>query len=444
MKGDGKPGFFDLDTQADERRRALDDEANLAHGDKIGPFTIEGVIGEGGSSTVFAASQETPVQRTVAIKVPHWQALGSTEVLDAFHAERFLLGSLDHPLIARILDAGYLPSGRPYLVMDHVEGVPLHAHCDGKRLPIVERIRILTRVCAAVHHAHQRGVIHRDLKPQNILVTEDGEPRIIDFGIASGIGSREKNGTAGTPGFISPEQTKGGRIDARTDIHALGCLGWKLCAGEIPREADPRPTATADQAQRCRLEPVGLDRFLKGDLGTIFETAAAPDPNHRYQTAFELGEDLKRWTQRKPVAAAGNSIVYRGRCFFRRHRIACAIAALALIFVTAAGTVALRQTVETFRAKSDLEQALAAEKTERRVAEEVTDFCSRILEGTGGTLDRQTTVAELLETTSDELLNEFQGDPAIKSRLCFTLAKAAESRNLFALALPLCRESVRL
>ena len=176
-----------LDAGADTVRRALDEESQLAPGSKVGSFVIEGLLGRGGAASVYLARQEHPIPRKIAIKLPHWNTLGATEALDEFHAEKLVLGSLDHPLIARVLDAGHLPSGRPYLAMDHVEGLPLHAFCDEHQLSIESRVRLLAQVCAAVHHAHLCGVTHRDLKPDNILVGGSADqpvPRVIDFGIA--------------------------------------------------------------------------------------------------------------------------------------------------------------------------------------------------------------------------------------------------------------------
>ncbi|MAY73186.1 MAG: serine/threonine protein kinase, partial [Phycisphaerae bacterium] len=285
-------------------------------GTSLGPYRLEEVIGEGGFGVVFRASQATPVERTVAIKVikPGMTSAASVARVDA---ERELLARMDHPNIAKILDAGATPDGRPYFVMEHVDGSPITAYCSQRRLPVAERLELVRRACLAVQHAHHKGVIHRDIKPSNVLVTEvDGkpEPRVIDFGIAKVIEEPGDDVTrltvtghfAGTPAYMSPEQIASpASIDTRSDTYALGALLYEIVTDNAPfdhkrvREASiallariiceeepPKPSTRYLRATDATdTGPRRLPPGFRNELDWIILKAMAKEPERRYHAA---------------------------------------------------------------------------------------------------------------------------------------------------------------
>jgi non-specific serine/threonine protein kinase/serine/threonine-protein kinase len=335
----------------------------------VGPYRILRALGEGGFGTVYEAEQSHPVRRRIALKVIK-PGMDTREVIARFEAERQALALMDHPHIARVLDAGATESGRPYFVMEHVQGEPIAAYCDRNRLTIDERLALFEQVCAAVQHAHSKGVIHRDLKPSNVLVsTHDDRPfaRVIDFGIAKATDARLTDMTLftvhqqllGTPLYMSPEQAEGSAdIDTRTDIYSLGVILYELLTGTTPvtpdslrkaalgevqrmiREADPpRPsarlgqdTATIDtRATQRRTEPRTLARRVRGELDWIVMKALEKDRSRRYETANGLAMDVRRYLAGEPVLAAPPGRAYRTGKFVRRHRGAVVAASLVLL-----------------------------------------------------------------------------------------------------------------
>jgi serine/threonine protein kinase len=335
-------------------------------GSRIGPYTLLESIGEGGFGVVFVAAQEEPIKRRVALKIIKL-GMDSQEVLARFDAERQALAMMDHPHIARVLDAGTTANGRPYFVMELVDGEPLAAYCDRHRLTIRQRLALFDQVCGAVQHAHTKGVIHRDLKPGNVLVaTHDGEPfaKVIDFGIAKATRGRlteqtlatELNQVMGTPLYMSPEQASGSAdIDTRTDIYSLGVMLYELLTGTTPVEAatlrkavfaevqrlicevdPPRPsvrllqaeTTLAGTATTRDTDPRGLARTLRGELDWIVMKALEKDRARRYETANGLAMDLRRYLAGEPVLAAPPSASYRLRKFVRRNKASVAAGSL--------------------------------------------------------------------------------------------------------------------
>jgi serine/threonine protein kinase/tetratricopeptide (TPR) repeat protein len=351
----------------------------------IGPYKLMEQIGEGGMGLVFVAEQQQPVRRKVALKVIK-PGMDTREVIARFEAERQALALMDHPNIARVLDAGATGSGRPYFVMELVRGAPVTQFCDDQRLTPRERLGLFVSVCQAVQHAHQKGVIHRDVKPSNVLVTShDGTPspyplplgggegrvrgmvKVIDFGIAKAIGQQSAERTAythatqlvGTPLYMSPEQAgQGGLdIDTRTDIYALGVLLYELLTGTTPfegarlREASydemrriireeepPKPStristlgpAAATVSANRRSDPKHLCRLLRGELDWIVMKALEKDRDHRYESANDLALDVQRYMHDEPVLAGPPGAGYRLRKFVRRHRGPVLAAALVL------------------------------------------------------------------------------------------------------------------
>jgi len=348
-------------------------------GETIGDYKLLQQIGEGGFGVVYMAQQSEPIRRKVALKIVK-PGMDTKQVIGRFEAERQTLAMMDHPNIARVLDAGATPSGRPYFVMELVKGVPITEYCDSAKLTTSERIKLFQSVCHAVQHAHQKGIIHRDLKPSNVLVTlHDGEPvvKVIDFGIAKATGQElaartyftEFRQFIGTPEYMSPEQAamSGLDVDTRSDIYALGVLLYELIAGATPFDSSrlrgagyeemrrmirddepPKPstrlskvakdsiaktahsgdtpgssagTTTAEEIARHRRTDVqSLRRALAGDLDWIVMKAMEKDRTRRYQTAAAFAEDMRRFLVHEPITARPPTALYRARKFARRNR----------------------------------------------------------------------------------------------------------------------------
>jgi WD40 repeat protein len=378
--------------------RAAEQPACEGPGTVLGPYRLMEQIGEGGMGLVFVAEQQQPVRRKVALKLIK-PGMDTREVIARFEAERQALALMDHPNIARVLDAGATASGRPYFVMELVRGVPITEICDANRLTPRQRLELFVPVCQAVQHAHTKGIIHRDLKPSNVLVTlHDGTPvvKVIDFGIAKAIGHQLTDKTVytrfaqlvGTPLYMSPEQAElsGLDIDTRTDIYALGVLLYELLTGTTPfdqerlrqagydemrriiREEEPArpstrvstlgPAAATVSAQR-QSDPRRLSRLLCGELDWVVMKALEKDRTRRYETASAFATDVRRYLKDEPVEACPPSAWYRFRKFARRHQRGLLTASA---FVGAVLLAVLVSTLLIWRANQDLHQALQRER----------------------------------------------------------------------------------
>ncbi len=298
----------------------------LDSGQSLGPYKILQQIAQGSISTVYLGMGDAP-PRPVAIKVAQ-RGFDPARLAQRFAAERQVLGRLEHPNIARLFDSGALDDGRPYVVMEYVDGLPIDEHCDQHRRPVRHRLELFRRVCVAVHCAHQNLVVHRDIKPSNVLVTRDGLPKLLDFGIALELGDGDGDAVAErpmTPPYASPEQIRGQEITPLSDVYSLGVLLFRLLTGQLPYGEEThgpremarildenlprRPSATVldRDAPPRDLEPAQLRRRLEGDLDRIVLKTIAQEPERRYATAQQLAEDVRRHLAGLPILAGSRS-----------------------------------------------------------------------------------------------------------------------------------------
>ncbi len=371
-------GAFDSSGYAHESAtQAIVAPASAAVDDDFGRYQILRPVGEGGMGVVYLAEQHEPIRRCVAIKVVKL-GMDTAQVLARFANERQALAMMEHLNIARIFDAGATLKGRPYFVMEYVDGAPITQYCDEKQVPVRRRLELFLAVCRGVQHAHQKGVIHRDLKPSNVLVMQqDGAPvpKVIDFGIAKAIDQWAVENTlltklgqmVGTPEYASPEQAEviTGEVDERSDIYSLGVLLYELLSGTLPfeaarlrragfaemlriiREEEPPPlsqrlsamgAATVGIAGCRQTDAPSLRRLLHGDLNSITMKALEKRRERRYDSVSDFATDIQRHLEHRPVLASPPSYLYRFRKCLRRHRIA------ALATAAGAGFIALSET----------------------------------------------------------------------------------------------------
>ena len=397
--------------------------------EQIGKYRILSVLGEGGMGTVYEAEQESP-RRKVALKVV---ALGlrSPRVLQRFHLEAELLARLQHPGIAQIFEAGTFTEGeieRPYIAMELIDGVPLTTYVENNDLSVRQRLELMAEICDAVHHAHQKSVIHRDLKPTNILVDSGGSPKILDFGIATATDSDLQLTTAGTElgqvlgtlPYMSPEQVQGklSDVDTRSDIYALGVICYRLLAGRLP--LDLRDIALAEAARViAEQDPERLsdyDRTFRGDVETIVGKALEKERTRRYQSASDMGADIQRYLNDEAITARPAGTWYQFKKFARRNKgLVAGVAAAILVLV--AGIIGMGITLQ--RAV----KAEAVARTEADKAGAISQFFQDLLSSVDPEYGpgKETTVRQMLDSAAEELEGSFEEQPEVRAVLHDTI-----------------------
>jgi len=452
-------GLDQEDAQSEVAPTASLEEIMEKPGGRIGRYKLLSLLGEGGMGMVYLAEQVEPIRRQVALKVIK-PGMDSARVIARFETERQALALLDHPNIASVHDAGTTEAGRPYFVMEYVEGAPITQYCDEQMLTIQERLRLFQQVCDAVQHAHQKGIIHRDLKPSNILVAAEGDkaiPKIIDFGVAKAVSQplteqtlfTEDSQLLGTPEYMSPEQADMANedIDTRSDIYSLGVLLYVLLAGILPydshtfrqggiehirkiiRETDPKTPSTRltrlgeqarELAESRRTEVVALAKCLHHELEWIPLKAMRKDRADRYRSASELADDIENYLRGNPLIAGPPGTGYKLRKFVWRNR-ALVVGTAAVIAVLILGIV-----VSTlFAVKASLA---------RVEAQELSDYLRfSVLESldpfkVGG---RQITIRTILDGAANDLQGKFQNTPMAEAEIRHTIGFAYWSLGLY-------------
>ena len=456
-------------------------------GSVIGPYKLLEIIGEGGFGSVFMAEQNRPVRRKVALKIIKL-GMDTKQVIARFEAERQALAMMEHPNIAKVLEAGATETGRPYFVMELVRGVRITEYCNSQKLTTRQRIELFIHVCNAIQHAHQKGIIHRDIKPSNVLVTmhdDKAVPKIIDFGIAKATTQQLTDKTLftnyhqfiGTPAYMSPEQAQMSEwdIDTRSDIYSLGVLLYELLTGTTPFDAKqlfnkseseiqriirevepPRPStrlnalaqaSLKDAAEQRQCDPKQLSRMLRRDLDWIVMKCLEKDRTRRYDAANDLAKDIERYLNNEMVVASPPSKLRRIQKLVRRNK---------LVFIVAGIVTASMFTGLAFSTWSFFREQLARQQaeTERRTAEaeaakshQVAQFLEDMLNGVRPSvaLGRDTTLLrEILDKTAERVGTDLRDQPEVEAELRATIAQTYFGLGLYAKSEAMDRQALAL
>lgn len=443
--------------------RVMDDRAaHLEEGRRIGPYRIIRELGRGGMGAVYlAARADDTFHKLVAAKLIR-RGLDTDDILQRFRSERQILATLDHPNITRLLDAGSTDEGLPFLVMEYIEGEPIDRYCDARKLNITERLKLFQSVCAAVRYAHQNLVIHRDIKPGNVLVTREGVPRLLDFGIAKLLAPGSEPGEATlttarrlTPEYASPEQLRGEAITTATDVYSLGVLLYRLLTGRCPYpvgrsspteleqaicQQDPErpslavsrkpPAAWPDEKEPVTRESASatregtadkLRRRLEGDLDNIVLMAMRKEPERRYSTVEQLSEDISRHLANLPVIARPDTARYRAAKFVLRHRLGVAAAILVLVSLTGGIAAALWQAhiATEQRDRARIEQA-KADRIKSFLTDMLSDSSPEYVSGNAAK-NQDIKVSEVVDQAAKRAADELADQPEVLAEVQSTI-----------------------
>ena len=438
-------------------------ENSVSRIDRLGSYRLIGEIGRGGMGRVFLAERDDgEFQQRVAVKVI--AAPATPGVLKRFRTERQILARLEHPYLARLIDGGMSEGGHLYLVMEWIDGAPIDLFCRRQDLRLRQRLRLFLDVCSAVSYAHQQLIVHRDLKPSNILVTGDGTPKLLDFGIAKVLEpallpSQSALTVSGqrpmTPLYASPEQLVGGTITAATDVYGLGLLLFELLTGRRPfdlrglsaGEAErriceqdpplPSRVASAGDAGAAAAGAAAVPRsipphLLEGDLDNIVTMALAKEPNRRYDSVRQMAEDIERHLERRPVSARTGDWVYRGTRYLQRNATVASFTAVVFFLLL---LLVLTQRVQSKRLALERDQARLA----RTEAEHVSDYLVEIFSKADpiAARGREVSARELLEAGAEGISADFRHRPEVRARLVRTIADAYHGLGLHSEAIEL-------
>jgi tetratricopeptide (TPR) repeat protein len=427
----------------------LDFSAALSSGQRVDRYRIVREIGRGGMGAVYLAERaDEQYEKRVAIKLIK-RGMDTESVLRHFRNERQILASFDHPNIARLFDGGTTEDGLPYFVMEYVEGVPIEKYCQAHRLSLIERLKLFREVCAAVIYAHRHTVIHRDIKPSNILVTSEGTPKLLDFGIAKilqpGAGPEALMTMTGvrpmTPEYASPEQVRGEPVTTASDVYSLGVVLYEVLTGCSPYhlashslrdveraiiEQEPtKPSTTVAEGEDSKSE-VRKPKSLRGDLDNIVLMALRKEPARRYQSVEQFSEDIRRYLEARPILARTDTVGYRAGKFVRRNTVATAAAAL--VFLSLLGGV-IATTWQAHRANLAKARAERRFNDVRQLAHSVLfDYHDAIRNLPGATRVRERLVKDGL-TYLDSLASEASGDPALQRELAAAYERVGDVRG---------------
>ncbi len=465
-----------------EPRLLTGEDADALPGTRIGPYRLLRRIGEGGMGAVYLAERaDEQYRQQVALKIVR-PGYPSGDLIRRFRMERQILARLSHPHIARLLDGGMTEDGRPYLVMQYIEGQAITTYCDAHRLTIEERLRLFRTVCDAVQFAHRSLVVHRDLKPSNILVTEDGTVKLLDFGIAKlldaeamavSVAETRPDLRVMTPAYAAPEQVRGETVTTATDVYALGILLYELLTGRRPYHVSERSRAdiervicedtptrpsvalttvgtvsedenaapvTPERVAAARRIPLSrLRRHLRGELDNIVMMALRKEPARRYGSAEQLGEDIARHLDGRPVLAQKDTVGYRMGKFVRRHRIGVAMTAVLVVLL-------LGFVVFTAQQAGKLARERDKAQLERDKAEQVVQIMADLFQGSdpNQAQDGSITAREILDQGAEKVRRELEDQPEVKAQMLGVIGQVYRNLGLYDQARPALEEALAL
>ena len=414
-------------------------------GQRVGPYRLLGRIGQGGMGTVCrAVRDDDQFQQTVVIKLLRF-GHGEPIELQRLKRERQILASLEHPNIARLLDGGaWIPSGsadsQPYIVMEYIEGLSLIAHCEEKKLSVRERLLLFRQICGALSYAHRRLIIHRDIKPGNVLVTADGAPKLLDFGIAKLLDNETEAGTntttqtaaglaAMTPDYASPEQFRGEPVSTVTDVYSLGAVLYEMLTGRRAHQLvfhDPSEMVREICEREVPPPSVVGGRQLRGDLDVIVLKAMQKEPARRYQSVDQFSEDVWRYLEGLPIIARPDTVAYRTLKFAQRHRLGLAAMMAILLALTGGTVVSAWQAVRASRAQQEakaVNEFLEGDLLAKAGASAQSDSITKP--------DPELKVRTALDRAAARIIGKFAGQPLVEASIRHTIAKAYLDLGLF-------------